>query len=125
VSTGCWCPTSEAAVRPQYLSVARYPTLSDLFPNSQHVFIVHLHEQPDLQVWEYAREHGFTIVSKDADFVETSLQRGFPPKVVWLRLGNCTTAQIETLIRSHHLVITALEHDDQRGILSLFARAAG
>jgi len=27
--------------------------------------------------------------------------QGFPPKVIWLQLGNCTTGQVEALLRQH------------------------
>src|SRR5262245_45840228 len=66
--------------------------LTDLFPDSMHVRNVNLHEADDRPVWEYARAHGFAIVSKDEDFHQLSFLYGAPPKVVWVRLGNCTTA---------------------------------
>lgn len=62
------------------------------------------------------------VVSKDADFSELSMFHGFPPKLLWLRLGNCTTSEIEALIRSNHEFIEQLVKDDERGILSLFRR---
>ena len=69
--------------------------LADLFPDSEHVRNVNLHEADDRTVWEYARANGFAIVSKDEDFHQLSFLYGAPPKVVWVRLGNCTTADIE------------------------------
>ncbi|MDZ8240291.1 MAG: DUF5615 family PIN-like protein [Nostoc sp. ChiQUE01a] len=36
----------------------------------------------DQSVWEYARQSGFTIVTRDADFNELSILRGFPAKVI-------------------------------------------
>jgi len=72
-----------------------------------------------VDVWNYARDNEFTLVSKDADFSELSMLRGFPPKVIWLRIGNCTTTQIESLLRSHHEAIEQLETDSAVGILTL------
>jgi predicted nuclease of predicted toxin-antitoxin system len=41
-------------------------------------------------VWQYAREKGAAIVTKDEDFAEW-VRRGRPgPPVVWLRIGNST-----------------------------------
>jgi len=60
------------------------------------------------------------MVSKDADFAEISMLHGFPPKLLWLRIGNCRTSDVEDLIRSNHSYILDLIADDQRGILSLF-----
>ena len=37
----------------------------------------------DDTVWRYAAEHGFAIISKDADFHERSFLLGHPPRVVW------------------------------------------
>jgi predicted nuclease of predicted toxin-antitoxin system len=76
--------------------------LADLFPDSAHVRNLNLHEADDHTVWEYACAHGFAIVSKDEDFHQLSFLYGPPPKVVWVRLGNCTTADIEQALRHHH-----------------------
>ena len=55
----------------------------------------------DLQVWEHAKKSGFVIVSKDSDFSQRSLFFGFPPKVIWLKLGNCSTRQVEEILKLH------------------------
>lgn len=72
--------------------------LSDIFPGSSHVFWLNLDRAADTVIWEYARAEGFLLVTKDADFSEMSTLFGFPPKVIWLRLGNCTANQIESLL---------------------------
>jgi predicted nuclease of predicted toxin-antitoxin system len=59
-------------------------------------------------------------VTKDVDFSDRSVLRGFPPKVIWLRRGNCTTVQIEEILRRHFQEIKALDEDSQTGVLSLF-----
>jgi predicted nuclease of predicted toxin-antitoxin system len=107
-----------------HVSPALVSRLRDLFPDSEHVWNVGLHEAPDIEVWWYARVHGFIVISKDADFSEISMQHGFPPKLVWLRLGNCTTDDVEDLLRSKYLWIAELEQSAERGILVLFSRDA-
>ena len=57
------------------------------FLGSMHVRDCGLKGFPDEDVWEYARNNGFTIVSKDSDFYQRSLLYGHPPKLVWLRIG--------------------------------------
>ena len=52
-------------------------------------------------MWSYAKAHGFAIVSKDSDFMERSVLEGSPPKVIWVRLGNCSTSEIAGLLRAH------------------------
>jgi len=96
--------------------------LADLFPNSEHVFRCDLGEASDIAIWQYARENDFLLVSKDADFVELSTLRGFPPKVVWLRLGNCVTRDIHEAIRSNSIAIAELWRDPERGVLALFKK---
>lgn len=93
--------------------------LGDVFPSSAHVHAVGLGSAGDEAVWQYAREQGFTLVSKDADFYELSLLRGPPPKVVWIRRGNCATAQIEALLRAQADSIKALTGDPDATCLTL------
>jgi len=82
--------------------------LADIFPQSEHVARVGLGALPDRDVWEYARGHHYTLVSKDSDFHELSLLYGSPPKVVWIRRGNCTTRQIEFILRNKREDIQSL-----------------
>lgn len=73
--------------------------LSDLFPGSIHVRSAGLDHASDDQIWEHAKKNEFCIVSQDADFAERSRLYGAPPKVIWLRCGNCTPGQIESILR--------------------------
>ena len=93
--------------------------LVDLFPNSTHVREVGLKEAEDPVVWEYAKRQGFMIVSKDADFHQRSFLFGFPPKVVWIRLGNCTTVEVEQVIRKNSDSIKAFTEDEEAAFLIL------
>ena len=104
----------------QNLSPRLVSRLADLFPDSAHVYPLGLDQVLDVEVWNYARDNGFIMVSKDADFSELSLLHGHPPKLIWLRLGNCTTTQIENLLRSHYEAIEQMNQDATVGILSLF-----
>ncbi len=94
--------------------------LSDLFPDSSHVYLLGLDRVDDTVIREYAKQHDFLIVTKDADFSDLSLLLGFPPKVIWIRRGNCKTSDIESILRNHHDEIEALSTDQIIGILTLF-----
>jgi predicted nuclease of predicted toxin-antitoxin system len=94
--------------------------LADLYPDSIHLHLLGLDRADDEVVWELARREGFLIVTKDADFSDLCLMRGFPPKVIWIRLGNCTTQAVEALLRRHREQIEALESDEIIGVLTLF-----
>lgn len=104
----------------QNLSPRLCQRLVDEFPGSAHVSELGLGEAPDEVLWAFARSSGFTLVTKDADFSDLVILRGFPPKVLWLRLGNCTTSQVAALLRAHAATIRQLEDDPSIGILSLF-----
>jgi predicted nuclease of predicted toxin-antitoxin system len=73
----------------------------------------------DDTVWTYAAQHGFVIVSKDADFHQRSFVLGHPPKVVWIRRGNCSTVEMEAILRSHEADLLAFERDDREAFLAL------
>ena len=72
--------------------------VGDRFPGSVHVRQIGLSQAGDADVWDYATRHGFTIVTKDADFRQRSFLYGHPPKVIWVRLGNCSTRAITALL---------------------------
>ena len=104
----------------QNLSPKLVKSLEDIFPNSNHVFPLGLDESVDTEVWKYARDNGFTLVTKDADFGDLSILHGFPPKVVWIRRGNCKTSDIEAILRNNFDAISELEHDEHIGLITLF-----
>jgi predicted nuclease of predicted toxin-antitoxin system len=78
-----------------------------------------LKEAEDPTVWEHAKQQGFIIVSKDSDFHQRSFVFGFPPKVVWIRLGNCTTADVEQVIRKNFDLIKVFAEDEEAAFLVL------
>ena len=73
----------------------------------------------DPLVWDYALQNGLAIVTKDEDYSQMSVMRGCPPKVLWLLIGNCTTAEVETLLRRRLTDIVAFEQDASVGVLAL------
>ena len=93
--------------------------LSDLFPSSLHVRDVGMKATTDTVVWDYAKENNLMIVSKDADMHDLSLLFGNPPKVIWLRLGNCSTSQVENLLRSNFKAIQLFFEDENLSLLAL------
>jgi predicted nuclease of predicted toxin-antitoxin system len=103
----------------QNLSPKLVNRLTDLFPGSSHVHSVGLDCASDDQVWEHARLNGFAIVTKDEDYNNLSVVRGSPPKVLWLQLGNCTTAHVEAVFRARLADIEAFERDPSVGTLVL------
>ena len=103
----------------QNLSHRLVRSLADIFPNSNHVRNVGLGRADDDVVWQYAAAQSFTIVSKDSDFHQSSFVRGHPPKVVWIRRGNCSTDEIESLLREHQADLHNFERDPDASFLVL------
>lgn len=92
------------------LSPALAINLADTFPGSAHLRSIGLKGATDQQVWDYARIEGFSIVSKDVDFRERSFVEGFPPKVIWLDMGNAgTMAIMESLKRESRRIEVFLQ----------------
>ena len=94
--------------------------LADLYPDSSHVYLIGLDTAPDPVIWRYARDNEFIIVTRDADFSDLNVILGYPPKVIWIRRGNCTTGEIETMLRASHRTVESLATDENVGILTLF-----
>jgi predicted nuclease of predicted toxin-antitoxin system len=103
----------------QNLSHRLVAMLANEFPGCVHVRDVGLSTAVDQAIWQFALQHGLAIVSKDSDFQQRALLRGHPPKVVWVRLGNCTTTAIVALLRARQVDLLAFEADAQASFLVL------
>jgi predicted nuclease of predicted toxin-antitoxin system len=93
--------------------------LSDLYPESDHVHNLNLGGANDSEVWDYAKLQGFAIVSKDSDFAARSVLEKDPPKIIWIRLGNCSTGDVEILLRSAQDTIRGFLEEDEETCLLL------
>lgn len=93
--------------------------LADLFPESVHVRDVGLKSADDPVVWQYAKENALIIVSKDSDLHQRSFMFGHPPKLIWVRLGNCSTSEVERLLRRSFAAITIFDEDTEAAFLAL------
>ena len=73
----------------------------DLYPDAKQVRELNLENASDREIWSFANQEGYTIVTFDSDFYDLTLIRGIPPKIIWLRLGNTNTADIITTFREN------------------------
>src|SRR5438105_2859316 len=95
----------------QNLSYRIIKQIEHLFPNSNHVRALKLDRADDLTVWNYAKEHGFHIVTQDNDFNDISTLYGFPPKIIKIHAGNASThANIELIQRKIEVIQEFLEN---------------
>jgi predicted nuclease of predicted toxin-antitoxin system len=103
----------------QNLSYRLVGALVGEYPDSVHVRDVGLSAADDQVVWSYAAANGLTVVSKDSDFQQRALLYGYPPKVIWVRLGNCTTTAVAALLRARQSDVLAFEADATAAFLVL------
>lgn len=93
--------------------------LSDVFPDSVHVRNVGLKTSDDPDVWQYAKINDLIIVSKDSDMHQRSFTLGHPPKVIWVKLGNCATKDVERLLRNNIISVKRFYEDKTASFLVL------
>jgi predicted nuclease of predicted toxin-antitoxin system len=103
----------------QNLSPRLIGILLDLYPGSTHVRDNALESADDEAVWSHALRQGLAIVSKDSDFHQRSLLYGHPPKLIWIRRGNCATETIASILRDHQADMLQFEADAQASFLVL------
>jgi len=100
-----------------------YKLIADLepnFPGTSHVLRLGLDQSPDSEIRDFAAQHGFTPLTKNTDLVDLCVLRGAPPKIVWLRVGNCSTALIRDVLERNTARMLAFGDDPSRVVLSLF-----
>lgn len=86
--------------------------LSNDFPDIIHVKSVTLTSINDTVIFKYAKNNDFAIVTFDEDYFTLSLLNGFPPKIIWLRTGNISTANVEALLKSKRNIINNFLNDN-------------
>jgi predicted nuclease of predicted toxin-antitoxin system len=86
-----------------------------VFPQAIHVKLIDLIDANDYRIFMSARQEGFTaILTQDEDFYNLLLEHGVPPKIIWLRTGNCSTTFLtEVILRNAVLIKTFLDDDAQ------------
>lgn len=93
--------------------------LSGPFPGAAHVREFGMERASDTTVWKFAASEGFVIVSKDNDFHQRSFALGFPPKVIWIRLGNCSTESVFEVLRDRQADVVSFVQDETASFLAL------
>ena len=103
----------------QNLSPKLRRLLADVYEECAHVRDLGMGESLDTEIWRYAAEHSFTVVTKDSDFLQRSLTLGFPPKVIWLRIGNCSVEDSAQLLRDKYIRIRYFHESPDAAVLTL------
>jgi predicted nuclease of predicted toxin-antitoxin system len=104
----------------QNISPKLVNSLADIFPGSIHVINVKLDKAFDSELWNFAKDNDYIIVSKDADFAERSLLFGYPPLVLWIRRGNCSTTDIINILKENFDLIKSFIDTKHSGLLNIY-----
>ncbi len=89
------------------------------FPESNHIDFLKMQGTTDSNIWEYAKTENYIIVSKDNDFRQRSFLFGFPPKVIWLSVGNGRTKVLANLILKNSKQIITFANSSTEGLFVL------
>ena len=93
--------------------------LEDIYPDSTHVRFAGLESMDDTEVWQYAKDGNYTIVTQDSDFNDISIILGFPPCVVWIKTGNSLVSEIEETLRSNSIIIHEFLEQGVLGLIEI------
>lgn len=87
------------------LSRRLIPFLQHDYPDSTQIALIDLESASDTVVWQTAKQDGYVIVTRDADFQELSQVWGQPPKIIWLKTKNPSRAATLKLLLKHREAI--------------------
>ena len=93
--------------------------IQDIFPGAKHLSDLRLEGSKDIEIWEFAKNNDYCIVTFDFDFIDLSTLKGSPPKIIWLRLGNSTTEKISSRLQSDAKLITDFLTSDDAAFLEI------
>ena len=81
------------------------PFLQAAFPGSTQIALLGLETASDSEIWQYAKDNNYVIVSRDSDFQERSLVAGHPPQVIWLKIPNRSKTVVLNILLEHQAEI--------------------
>lgn len=103
----------------QNISFKVLKQLPEFFSNASHVKFERLINAPDREIWEYAQKNDYTIITQDADFNDLNLLYGFPPKIIWIRVGNLKTSEIIKVLLGYQHEIQDFLKDSTYGCFEI------
>ncbi len=83
------------------------------------MMLENLDEASDIDVWNFAEAKGYTIVTKDSDFNDLAIFKGTPPKIIWLKIGNCRVVDIEKILKKNEGIIKIFLDEKDSAILEI------
>jgi predicted nuclease of predicted toxin-antitoxin system len=77
------------------------------------------HPAKDFEIWQFAKEHGYTIITQDSDFLNFLETKGYPPKLILLKTGNINREQMKLILLQARLSIIELHNNEEYGLLEI------
>lgn len=103
----------------QNISFRIIKRIEDIFPGSISSRELGYDNPHDFEIWNFAKSNNFSIVTFDSDFIDISNLRGFPPKIIWLRIGNTSTKNIAERIRKEQSNIVDFLNSSENAFLEI------
>lgn len=97
------------------------PQILDIYPDSSQIALLGMDSANDRQVWAYAQQNGYMLVTQDSDFNEMSVLYGHPPKVIWLKCGNQPKRRIVEILRSIKADVQSFADNPDLSCLEVYA----
>ena len=105
----------------QNISYRIIPLLEGSFPDIHHVRQFDLIDADDHNIFMYARENRFdAVITLDDDFVRLLNLFSAPPKIIWLRTGNCSTPFLSEILNSKVNIIQKFLNDEEFFLYEIF-----
>lgn len=106
----------------QNISFRILSRISNAFPEVTHVRLIGLTDFNDYQIYMHARREGYAaIVTLDEDFSLIQLEHKAPPKIIWLRTGNCSTATLSEILVENAGLIHQFLADSVHDCLEIYS----
>ena len=85
----------------KYLIDVNLPRYFSLWHSDEYEHVININdEMKDSEIWEYAKKHHLTIITKDADFSDMVMLNDPPPKVIHIKMGNMKMKEFHSVVSS-------------------------
>src|SRR5690554_6729498 len=86
----------------RFLVDVNLPKHFSYFNSQEFVFVSDINSSAtDAFIWNYALESNLVIVTKDTDFYSKFLLEKKAPKIIQIRLGNCSLKELHSYFEKH------------------------
>lgn len=104
------------------LSRRLVPFLQTDYPGSNQVAQLGLEKASDREIWQYAKNNDYVIVTKDSDYHELSILYGAPPQVIWLKTGNQSKAATLNALIAYKNVIEKAFAEEGKACVEIYIK---